>query len=147
MVDDIKNLTGDALFLLPVANAILAAQYGTRQVGLLIIDFDRAEGLGNITHHFSEQIWTRLRNTLRDTDTVMRLDHGEFGVLLPSVNGTEDAILVANKIHTSLAEPLQSENIRLTVKDHIGIALYPGVLQPGLSGVIGTIVGKISAAA
>jgi len=125
MVDDIKNLTGDSLFQLPVANAILAAQYGTRQVALLLLDFDQAEGLGNITHHFSEQIWTRLRNTLRDTDTVVRLDHGEFGILLPSVNGTEDAILVANKIHSGLAEPLQSENIRLTVKEHIGIALYP----------------------
>jgi GGDEF domain-containing protein len=99
-MDDIKNLTGDALFHLPVANAILAAQYGTRQVALLLIDFDHAEGLGNITHHFSEEIWTRLRNTLRDTDTVVPLDHGEFGVLLPAVNGTEDAILVANKIHT-----------------------------------------------
>ncbi|MBF8253608.1 MAG: hypothetical protein HW373_303, partial [Deltaproteobacteria bacterium] len=49
MMDDIKNLTGDALFHLPVANAILAAQYGTRQVALLLIDFDHAEGLGNIT--------------------------------------------------------------------------------------------------
>ena len=28
----------------------------------------------------------------------------------------------------------------------VGIALYPGVLQPGLSGVIGTIVGKITGA-
>lgn len=125
MVDDIKNLTGDSLFQLPVANAILAAQYGTRQVALLLLDFDHAEGLGAIAHHFSEEIWTRLRNTLRDTDTIVRLDHGEFGVLLPSVNGTEDAILVAIKIHNGLAEPLQSENIRLTVKDHIGIALYP----------------------
>ena len=28
----------------------------------------------------------------------------------------------------------------------VGIALYPGVLQPGLTGVIGTIVGNITAA-
>ena len=28
----------------------------------------------------------------------------------------------------------------------VGIALYPGVLQPGLTGVIGTIVGKITGA-
>ena len=28
----------------------------------------------------------------------------------------------------------------------VGIALYPGVLQPGLTGVIGTITGKISGA-
>ena len=116
---------GDAIFHLPVANAILAAQYGTRQVALLLIDFDQAEGLGNIVHHFSEEIWTRLRNALRDTDTIARLDHGEIGVLLPSVNGAEDAILVAKKIHNSLAEPLQSENLRLNVKGHIGIALYP----------------------
>jgi len=125
MVDDIETLTGDALFQLPVANAILAAQYSARQVGLLLIDFDHAEGLGNVSNHFSEEIWTRLRNTLRDTDIIIRMNGGEIGVLLPSVNGTEDAILVAGKIHTSLAEPFQSENIRLNVQAHIGIALYP----------------------
>lgn len=125
MADDIKNLGGDSVFQLPVANAIHAAQYATRQVALLLIGLDHSEGLGDIANQFSEEIWTRLRNTLRDTDTVVRLDGGEFGVLLPSVNGAEDAILVANKIHTSLAEPLQSENIRLTVKEHIGIALSP----------------------
>jgi GGDEF domain-containing protein len=110
MADDIKTLTGDALFQLPVANAILVAQHSARQVGLLLIDFDHADGLGNVSNHFSEQIWTRLRNTLRDTDTVIRMNGGEIGVMLPSVNSTEDAILVAGKIHTSLAEPLQSEN-------------------------------------
>src|SRR3972149_8952128 len=125
MTDDIEALTGDALFQLPVANAILAAQYSARQVGLLLIDFDHAEGLGNVSNHFSEQIWTRLRNTLRDTDIIIRMDGGEIGVLLPSVNGTEDAILVARKVYTSLAEPFQSENIRLNVQAHIGIALYP----------------------
>ena len=125
MADEFKALTGDELFELPVANALLAAQHNTRQVGVLLIDFDHADGLGNISHHFSEQIWTRVRNTLRDTDTVTRMDGGEIGVLLPSVNGGEDAILVARKIHTSLAEPFQSENIRLIVQAYIGISLYP----------------------
>ena len=125
MADDNKILTGDALFQIPVANAILAAQHSARQVGLLLINFDHADGLGNVSNHFSEQIWTRLRNTLRDTDTIIRMNGGEIGVLLPSVNGTEDAILVAQKIDTNLAEPFQSENIRLNVQAHIGIALYP----------------------
>jgi len=125
MADEFNNLTGDALFELPVANALLAAQHSTRQVAVLLINFDLTDGLGNISHHFSEQIWTRVRNTLRDTDIVTRMDGGEIGVLLPSVNSDEDAILVARKIHTSLAEPFQSENIRLNVQAHIGIALYP----------------------
>jgi len=125
MADEFKNLTGDALFELPVANALLAAQHSTRQVAVLLINFDHTDGLGNISHHFSEQIWTRVRNTLRDTDIVTRMDGGEIGVLLPSVNSDEDAILVARKIHTCLAEPFQSENIRLNVQAYIGISLYP----------------------
>lgn len=125
MADDYKVLTGDELFEIPVANALLAAQHSTRQVGVLLIEFEHADGLGNISHHFSEQIWTRVRNTLRDTDTVTRMDGGEIGVLLPSINSCEDTILVARKIQTCLAEPFQSENIRLEVQAYIGISLYP----------------------
>ena len=125
MTDESKNLTGDAPFQLSLGHAIVAAQHSTRQVGLLLIDFDHSDGLGNISHHFSEEIWTRLRNTLRDTDIVVHMDSGEIGVILPSVNGAEDAVFVAKKIHSKLADPLQSENIRLNVQAHMGIALYP----------------------
>ena len=125
MVDEIINQTGDSLFQLSVGHTIFAAQHSTRQVGLLLLDFDHSDGLGNIARHFSEEIWTRLRNTLRETDTIVRMDGGEIGVLLPSVTGPEDAVFVAKKIHAKFAEPLQSENIRQHVQAHIGVTLYP----------------------
>lgn len=125
MADDLRNLTGDAFFQLSLGQALLAAQHSSRHVGVLMIDFDHSDGLGKISHQFSEEIWNRLRKTLRDTDIVVRLDGGEIGILLPSVNAPEDAVFVANKIHANLAEPLQSENIRIVVEAHIGITLYP----------------------
>ena len=125
MLDAMTHLSDDAFFEDSLGRAILAARHGTRQVGALLIDFEHSDGLDNISRHFAEEISTRLRNALRDTDVVGRMNGGEIGVLLPAVNGPEDAVVVAQKIHAKLAEPFQSENIRLNAQGHIGIALYP----------------------
>jgi EAL domain-containing protein (putative c-di-GMP-specific phosphodiesterase class I)/GGDEF domain-containing protein len=125
MTDEIRNLSNDALFQLSLGHAILAGQHSTRQVGLMFINFDYIDGLGKVSQNFSEQIWTLLRNTLRDSDTVVRMDSGEIGVLLPAVNGPEDVVLVAKKILAKFEDSFQSENLKFGMRPTIGIALYP----------------------
>lgn len=121
--------SGDALFQLRVRQAILAAQLSTKQVGLLIIDFEKLEcrltNLRSLHDQFSEKIWLRLRSALRDSDTVVRLEGGAMAVLLPSINGPEDGVLVANKILSKLQEPLLIEGLEVDLRPHVGIALFP----------------------
>lgn len=125
----LTDLPNKALLQLRLQQAILAAQHGIKQVGLLLIDFDKLEQIsldvGSLTDKFLEKAWIRLRNALRDSDTIVRLDGGEFAVLLPSVGAPEDAILVARKILKALEEPVLLEGFKFDVQPRVGIALFP----------------------
>jgi predicted signal transduction protein with EAL and GGDEF domain len=129
MSQDINDLSGNALFELRVRQAILAAQHSVKQVGLLIIDFnDMANQLtapGGFVLEFSEKMWMRLRGALRDSDTVVRMDGGRMAVLLPSVTGADDVVLVANKILSKFDKPLSVQDLKVRMPPRIGIALFP----------------------
>jgi diguanylate cyclase len=125
----VTDLSGNTLFELRVRQAILAAQHGVKQVGLLLIDVggfnDFAPQESDLTQEFAEELWIRLRAILRDSDTIVRMDGGELAVLLPSVAGPEDVIFVARKVLNKLEEPLLFRDIKFDVRPRIGIALFP----------------------
>lgn len=125
----VAGLSGNTLFELRVRQAILAAQHGIKQVGLLLIDTAAGDEFqiqdAELAGHFTERIWIRLRTVLRDSDTVVRMDTDELAVLLPSVTGPEDVIFVARKVLNKLEEPLFIQGLRFDVQPRIGIALFP----------------------
>jgi diguanylate cyclase len=129
MNDAVADLSGNTLFELRVRQAILAAQHGVKQVGLLLIDVVPLNNFAikdpDINQELAETIWIRLRAVLRDSDTIVRMDGGELAVLLPSVAGPEDVIFVARKVLTKLEEPLLFADIKIDVQPRIGIALFP----------------------
>jgi len=123
-----SDMSGDALFQVKLRQAILATQHTIRQVGLLVIEFDGFERtLRDLSEEieFAEVMRTRIKTILRDSDTVIRMANGEFAVLLPSINGSEDAALVANKILMTLQEPIQLDGSNCKIRPRIGIALFP----------------------
>lgn len=125
----VADLSGNTLVELRVRQAILAAQHSIKQVGLLLIAIDSSDESHiqnpELAKHFAEQIWTRLRTVLRDSDTIARMDTGELAVLLPSVGGAEDVIFVATKVLNKLEEPLLIQGLSFDVRPRIGIALFP----------------------
>jgi diguanylate cyclase len=129
MNESVTDLPGNALFQLRLQQAILAAQHGIKQVGLLVVDYDRFDDIAmevvDLANELSEKVWVRLRSVLRDSDTIVRMDAGEMAVLLPSVSGPEDVILVAKKVLKTLEEPLLLDELKCEIHPRIGIALFP----------------------
>ncbi|HXG50506.1 MAG TPA: GGDEF domain-containing phosphodiesterase [candidate division Zixibacteria bacterium] len=129
MIHTVNDLSGDAVFQLRVRQAILAAQHTVKQVGLLLIDFDTAgEDSGILDSRregLVEEAWIRLRGTLRESDTIVQMDSGDLAVLLPSVAGPDDVLLVARKLLNRLAEPFAVGDLRIEVEPRVGIALFP----------------------
>lgn len=113
----------------PIRQAILAAQHSTKQVALLLIAFDdfpkAMPSIGHFANSLLEEMFIRLRALLRDSDIVVQVDTGGLAVLLLSITGTDDAVLVALKIVKTLKEPLESEGITFGICPRIGIALFP----------------------
>ncbi|MBB3082772.1 putative bifunctional diguanylate cyclase/phosphodiesterase [Geodermatophilus sabuli] len=116
--------------------ALEALAPGTAPAALMLIDLDRFKEINDTLGHaygdlVLQAVATRLRETLRSTDTVARLGGDEFAILLPSVDGPEAALDLAARALAAMEAPIDADGVSLDVDASIGIAL---------SGVHGTDV-------
>ena len=121
--------SSDAEFHLRVRQAILVAQTSARQFGLLLIRCP--EATGDMPYHddsnreFSNSLFMQIRNSLRDSDTIMHLSDRLIGVLLPFVRSTEDVELVIWRILGKIEEAFSGDIKIGKVAPFIGAALFP----------------------
>jgi len=67
----------------------------------------------------------RLRRCVRETDTVARMGGDEFVVVLSDQRNLEDSSTVAEKILSTVAEPIPLGGQTFEIGASIGISLYP----------------------
>ncbi|WP_162144241.1 diguanylate cyclase domain-containing protein [Methylocaldum szegediense] len=128
--DPLTGLGNRLLLLERFEQAKAAARRHQHLVALLLIDLDGFKTVNDrLGHHTGDRILCtvaqRLRQAVRDTDTVVRNGGDEFIVLLNELPNEQSALTVADKIlqHlNTLSEPLL-DGIPLGAS--IGIALYP----------------------
>jgi diguanylate cyclase (GGDEF)-like protein len=128
--DSLTDLPNRILLYDRLQQAIITARRENRLLPLLIMDLDRFKEINEaLGHHFGDllllQIGPRLRETLRESDTIARLGGDEFAVLLPANANPQDATEVARKVLRSLEQPFVIEGLKLDVEGSIGIAVFP----------------------
>jgi diguanylate cyclase (GGDEF)-like protein len=126
--DALTGLPNRALLADRFDGALRVAASAGSTTALLLIDLDRFKEVNDtFGHHYGDellaQVGPRLRAALRDSDTVARLGGDEFAVLLPDVDGSAAAILVAEKLRRVLEAPFHVEGIDLDVEASIGVVL------------------------
>lgn len=115
---------------IPVAQA--RASRSGRAVGMLFIDLDGFKAVNDSLGHEAgdallREIAARLRAGVRKTDSVYRLAGDEFTVLLEDMADTVmDAHTVAEKLISSISEPVMLPGRAMRVRASIGIALDTG---------------------
>jgi len=97
---------------------------------LLHLDLDRFKQINETLGHSAgdealQMITVRLRERLREVDTIARLGGDEFAVILESVTEKGQALRVAEKIMGAMADPLVLKGEEVFVTASIGIAVYP----------------------
>jgi diguanylate cyclase (GGDEF)-like protein len=128
----------DALTSLPNRTLLedrlkLALAYAKREnkmLAVMFVDLDLFKEINDLYGHevgdlVLKQVSQRLISCVRESDTVARLGGDEFIILLPMIDAEGDAILVANKIVQSIAQPIIAAQASLHVTASIGIAMYP----------------------
>ena len=128
----------DALTRLPnrllakdhLQQAVLAAERENTKVALLFIDLDKFKTINDSLGHvvgdgLLKAVAVRLRECLRDTDTLSRQGGDEFLIVLNSVCDTESVTVVVEKILGRIAEPFEIDQHELSTSLSIGIAVYP----------------------
>ncbi|APW38535.1 hypothetical protein RD110_16095 [Rhodoferax koreense] len=128
----------DALTALPnrlllqdrVEVAIEHAKRSGRQVAVMLLDLDHFKQINDSLGHgvgdaVLQAVATRLRETVRHSDTVARMGGDEFCVVLSDLDDRAEAVLVAQKILEAVRPtmPVGERELHITVS--VGIAVFP----------------------
>jgi diguanylate cyclase (GGDEF)-like protein/PAS domain S-box-containing protein len=128
--DQLTELPNRALFLDRLCNALHRAQRDTSRLAVLYLDMDNFKQINDSFGHTTgdlllREVARRLKQCVREADTVGRLGGDEFAVLLDNIGRQEDATVVAEKILLSLSAPYLLQGHSLTSAPSLGIAVYP----------------------
>ena len=131
--DALTGLPNRTLFHDRLTQALARARRqggGLGHLAVLFLDLDQFKVVNDTLGHAAGdrlliEIASRLRRTVRESDTVARLGGDEFTFLLPGIQSGEDAARAAQKILDAVSRPLEIDGHRLYVTTSIGISLYP----------------------
>ncbi|MBL8804008.1 MAG: bifunctional diguanylate cyclase/phosphodiesterase [Planctomycetes bacterium] len=139
----LAGLLSESEFLEQIASAIEAAARADQLVAVLALDTRRVRRLAssNLSRDAGDSliaaIVARLREGLRDSDAVVRVERGPRGPSIARVSGEQlalvldglrtpqDAARVASRLVEQLARPFDVDGCEMCVPSIIGIATYP----------------------
>jgi len=128
--DPLTGLPNRSLLNDRVQQAIDRAIRYKNKVGLFVIDMDMFKEINDsLGHAAGDLVLTtaahRLRESVRGTDSVLRIGGDEFIVVMPDVQEDNDFRRVAAKVTAAISAdgPVGLENVKMSCS--IGIAIYP----------------------
>lgn len=106
------------------------ADRAKRSLAVMFVDLDRFKRINDsLGHEVGDrlliEVALRLRQCLREEDTVGRMGGDEFLVFLGNLVEAEDAAITARRIVAALREPILIDGLELMVTTSIGISIYP----------------------
>jgi diguanylate cyclase (GGDEF)-like protein len=127
--DALTDLPNRTLLHDRLEQAARAARRDGTSLALLLIDLDDFKDINDTLGHHAgdlvlQHVATRVRATLRDTDTVARLGGDEFALVLPTTDA-DGAMLAARKVREEIERTCAIDERLLTVRASIGIACLP----------------------
>ena len=136
----LTDLPNRALFSDRLQQALAMAERNKGKVAVLYIDLDEFKPVNDTLGHamgdlLLKQVAQRMGQSLRQSDTVARVGGDEFMVLLPVVDGSEDALRVGEKIRVAMHQEFSLDGHAVQISSSIGVALFPehGDDEPALS--------------
>jgi diguanylate cyclase (GGDEF)-like protein len=128
--DVLTGLPNRALLRERLQQTILLAKRQQRRFAYTCVDLDKFKPINDRYGHATGdallvQVAARMRECVRETDTVARVGGDEFIVLLQDIESVESTLFLANKIRDQLQLPFEIEGQWHHVSASLGVALYP----------------------
>jgi two-component system CheB/CheR fusion protein len=127
--DTLTGLPNRALFNDRLHHALAQARRQRTRLALLFIDLDNFKTINDtLGHNIGDELLTqaagRLRQVVRDVDTIARMGGDEFTALLSDAD--EEAVeLVAQRLIDELSASFKISGHTLFVSASVGVAFYP----------------------
>ena len=129
--DTLTDLPNRALFVERLQQAIGRATH-TSTMALLFLDIDHFKTVNDtLGHEAGDQLLkvfaSRMRDCVRQSDTVARLAGDEFTIVLEGLRDASDAAALANKLVETLRAPIALAGKLFEITTSVGVALWsPG---------------------
>jgi diguanylate cyclase (GGDEF)-like protein/PAS domain S-box-containing protein len=112
------------------SQAIAQADRTQTQVALLFLDLDNFKTINDSLGHavgdlFLKEIATRLRDCLRESDTICRQGGDEFLMVLGNQDSADASTPLLNKLLSHVNAPFMVDGHELASSASIGVAVYP----------------------
>jgi diguanylate cyclase (GGDEF)-like protein len=128
-VDTLTGLPNRAMFNRRLIDALRQFRESGTAASVLIMDLDRFKLINNTLGHDAgnkvlQVVAARLRETVREVDTVSRLGGDEFAILIAGADAKR-ALVVGRMIQAVLEEPIDLDGQPVDVGSSIGVAQCP----------------------
>ncbi len=128
--DSLTGLTNRQLFRRTLEHTLLEMQRTAFQAALLYLDLDKFKNINDSLGHDAGDklliaIAQRLKDAVRQEDTVARLSGDEFCILLATIKSARDAAIIAQKIIDRIQRPITIDNHQISITASIGISVAP----------------------
>lgn len=128
--DALTSLPNRAYLLERLNSAIIQARWNNSQVSFLFLDLDHFKNINDILGHDAgdrmlKEVAQRLKQCIRDSDTVARMGGDEFTVILPKLSKTQDSTVIAQRIIESLSKSFHLDGYECSIGVSIGISQFP----------------------
>jgi diguanylate cyclase (GGDEF)-like protein/PAS domain S-box-containing protein len=110
--------------------AIEEARAAHTMLGVVFLDLDRFKHINDTRGHETgdkllQEVATRLRACVRDSDVVIRMGGDEFVVVFRNVKNYDEVTLGAARIIETLNRPIIIDRHSLQTTGSVGVSLYP----------------------
>lgn len=128
--DILTDLPNRVLFLDRLEQELAHAHRNNHMLAVIFLDLDRFKIINDtFGHAFGDLLLKaaaeRLRDCIREGDTVSRMGGDEFTLIITDIIHSQDVVLIAQKIHHTVSLPFHLEGREIHVTSSIGITLYP----------------------
>jgi len=128
--DLLTRLPNRSLFKDRLNLGLAQAKRNDSKAAVMFLDLDRFKVINDSLGHamgdrLLQAVALRLDKVIRKCDTLSRFGGDEFTLLLPNINSTEDARIIAKKVIDTLKEPFLLGEHEVFVGVSIGISMYP----------------------
>ena len=128
--DMLTGLPNRTLLYDRLQQAITQCDRAKKMAAILFIDLDNFKSINDTLGHSAgdsvlKEVAMRLRDCLREGDSVARNGGDEFTLVLSMLNGPDDAIIIVQKVLATLEKPFLIDEQEFFIGGSIGISLYP----------------------
>jgi diguanylate cyclase (GGDEF)-like protein len=128
--DTLTGLPNRHLLFDRLAQALARARRSRKMAAILFLDLDRFKEVNDeLGHEAGDAVLyetaRRMKNQVREEDTVARMGGDEFIIILHDLPGGEQAGKIAGKLIDVVNQPIQLEHGFRTVGVSVGISMFP----------------------